>query len=31
VTNAGPVRRIQPTGSVGAATLERDNGANFKI
>jgi len=31
LTDAGLVRRIQPFGSVGVGTLERYNGANFKI
>jgi hypothetical protein len=31
LTDAGLVRRIQPSGSVGGGTLERYNGANFKI
>jgi hypothetical protein len=31
LTDAGLVRRIQPSGSVGGGTLERYNGANFNI
>jgi hypothetical protein len=31
LTDAGLVRRIQPSGSVGGDTLERYNGANFEI
>jgi Fur family ferric uptake transcriptional regulator len=31
LTGAGLVRRIQPSGFVGGGTLERYNGANFKI
>lgn len=31
LTDAGPVRRIQPSGSVGGGTLERYNDANFGI
>jgi hypothetical protein len=31
LTDAGLVRRIQPSGSVGGGTLERYNGAKFKI
>ena len=31
LTDAGPVRRIQPSGSVGGGTLERYNGADFQI
>jgi hypothetical protein len=31
LTDAGLARRIQPSGSVGGGTLERYNGANFKI
>jgi hypothetical protein len=31
LTDAGLVRRIQPSCSVGGGTLERYNGANFKI
>ena len=31
LTDAGPVRRIQPSGSVGGGTAERYNGANFTI
>jgi Fe2+ or Zn2+ uptake regulation protein len=31
LTDAGLVRRTQPSGSVGGGTLERYNGANFKI
>jgi hypothetical protein len=31
LTDAGLVRRIQPSGSVGGDTLERSNGANFNI
>ena len=31
LTDAGLVRRIQPSGSVGEGTLERYNGANFQI
>jgi predicted transcriptional regulator len=31
LTDAGLVRRIQPSGSVGGRTLKRYNGANFKI
>lgn len=30
LTDAGLVRRIQPSGSVGAGTLERYNGAKFQ-
>jgi hypothetical protein len=30
LTDAGLVRRIQPSGSVGEGTLERYNGANFE-
>jgi len=30
-TDAGLVRRIQPSGSVGGGTLERYNDANFNI
>jgi hypothetical protein len=31
LTDAGLVRRIQPSGSVCGGTLERHNGANFRI
>jgi hypothetical protein len=31
LTDAGLVRRIQPSVPVGGGTLERYNGANFKI
>jgi hypothetical protein len=31
LTDAGLVRRIQPSGSVGGGTLERYKGANFKV
>jgi hypothetical protein len=31
LTDAGLVRRIQPSGSVGGGTLGRYNGANFNI
>ena len=31
LTDAGLVRRLQPSRSVGGGTLERFNGANFKI
>jgi hypothetical protein len=31
LTDAGLVRRIQPSGSAGGRTLKRYNGANFKI
>jgi hypothetical protein len=31
LTDAGLVRRIQPSGSVGEGTLERYNGAKFQI
>jgi hypothetical protein len=31
LTDAGRVRRIQPSGSVGAATRERYDGAHFQI